>query len=92
MTGKAPVRGFPSIIHEHGNIPVLFKQMMLYFKLMKISRFSAFVSLAMLVSGLPWSSYAEPNVLFIFADDPGWGDLGCYGHQEMLIEFTKPAK
>jgi arylsulfatase A-like enzyme len=22
----------------------------------------------------------RPNVLFIFADDWGWGDLGCYGH------------
>jgi len=35
------------------------------------------------------SSYAEatadkssgrPNILFIFADDWGWGDLGCHGH------------
>jgi len=23
----------------------------------------------------------RPNVLFILADDWGWGDLGCYGHQ-----------
>ncbi|WP_269938603.1 sulfatase-like hydrolase/transferase [Arthrobacter sp. HY1533] len=22
---------------------------------------------------------AQPNVIFIFADDLGWGDLGCYG-------------
>ncbi|MFZ5833740.1 MAG: sulfatase, partial [Planctomycetota bacterium] len=22
-----------------------------------------------------------PNVLFILADDLGWGDLGCYGHR-----------
>ena len=22
----------------------------------------------------------RPNILFIFADDWGWGDLGCYGH------------
>ena len=21
-----------------------------------------------------------PNILFIFADDWGWGDLGCHGH------------
>jgi len=22
----------------------------------------------------------RPNIIFIFADDWGWGDLGCYGH------------
>ena len=24
---------------------------------------------------------AKPNVLFIIADDLGWGDLRCYGNQ-----------
>ncbi|MBC8869880.1 MAG: sulfatase-like hydrolase/transferase [Planctomycetes bacterium] len=23
---------------------------------------------------------AKPNIVFIFADDWGWGDLGCHGH------------
>ncbi len=23
---------------------------------------------------------SQPNILFIFADDWGWGDLGCHGH------------
>ena len=23
----------------------------------------------------------KPNIVFIFADDWGWGDLGCYGHE-----------
>ncbi|MGB0742791.1 MAG: sulfatase-like hydrolase/transferase, partial [Planctomycetaceae bacterium] len=22
----------------------------------------------------------QPNILFIFADDWGWGDLSCHGH------------
>jgi arylsulfatase A-like enzyme len=25
-------------------------------------------------------SKTKPNILFIFADDWGWGDLGCHGH------------
>jgi len=25
----------------------------------------------------------KPNVIFILADDLGWGDLGCYGHSQL---------
>ena len=25
----------------------------------------------------------QPNILFIYADDWGWGDLGCHGHPEI---------
>lgn len=25
----------------------------------------------------------KPNVIFILADDLGWGDLGCYGHTQL---------
>jgi N-acetylgalactosamine-6-sulfatase len=26
------------------------------------------------------STRRRPNIVFVFADDWGWGDLGCYGH------------
>ena len=29
------------------------------------------------------STSTRPNILFIFADDWGWGDLGCYGHRHV---------
>jgi arylsulfatase A-like enzyme len=35
------------------------------------------------VSGIfvgPLHATDKPNILFIFADDWGWGDLGCHGH------------
>ncbi|MBT5310816.1 MAG: sulfatase-like hydrolase/transferase, partial [Verrucomicrobia bacterium] len=39
--------------------------------------------IALLIIGLaPQASANEPptNILFIFADDWGWGDLSCHGH------------
>lgn len=29
-------------------------------------------------------SNQRPNIIFIFADDWGFGDLGCHGHEELL--------
>ncbi|TKG96118.1 N-acetylgalactosamine 6-sulfate sulfatase (GALNS) [Puteibacter caeruleilacunae] len=29
----------------------------------------------------------QPNILFIFADDWGFGDLGCYGHKEVNTPY-----
>lgn len=35
-----------------------------------------------LMSGIPSISWAneKPNIIFIFVDDMGWGDVGCYGN------------
>ena len=30
---------------------------------------------------------ARPNFVFIFADDLGWGDLGCYGHPRLKTPY-----
>src|SRR5262245_9716138 len=39
-----------------------------------------FVSLA--CGGICAAETRKPNVIFILADDLGWGDLGCYGHPQ----------
>ena len=31
----------------------------------------------------PASPPEKPNFVFIFADDLGWGDLGCYGNRQI---------
>jgi len=42
------------------------------------------IGLMLMLVGSSLSSLAhaaeKPNILFIFADDWGWGDLGCHGH------------
>ena len=34
-------------------------------------------------SSWPLTSAERPNILFIFADDWGWGDLSCHGHPKI---------
>ena len=38
------------------------------------------LTLAILASSAASARSEQPNILFIFADDWGWGDLGCHGH------------
>ena len=39
------------------------------------------IFLATLILGLPKIQASDqPNILFLFADDWGWGDLSCHGH------------
>ncbi len=45
---------------------------------------AASLSLPVAMSALPKPSESRlerPNVLFLLADDWGWGDLGCFGHR-----------
>lgn len=52
------------------NHPVTMKTLRSLFLLIGLAAASAF-------------SAEKPNVIFILADDLGWGDLGCYGHPFM---------
>jgi N-acetylgalactosamine-6-sulfatase len=41
---------------------------------------ASFLSLIVALAGTAAFAAKRPNIVFIFADDWGWGDLGCHGH------------
>jgi arylsulfatase A-like enzyme len=47
---------------------------------MKITAVFLFVLLAAILSSTAQSAESPPNVVIIFCDDLGWGDLGCFGN------------
>lgn len=46
-----------------------------------------FILCVVLISVLSTRASERPNIIFIFADDLGWGDLGCYGHQHLKTPY-----
>ncbi len=38
------------------------------------------IACVFLAAATSFAAAEKPNILFIFADDWGWGDLGCHGH------------
>src|SRR5262245_31921168 len=47
---------------------------------------SALAAVALVAGSSPAadaSGSPRPNVIFILADDLGWGDLSCYGHRQL---------
>ena len=46
-------------------------------------KMKSFLLGVLLLSSANWAraeTQVRPNVIFIFIDDLGWGDLGCYGN------------
>ncbi|MEO1980580.1 MAG: sulfatase-like hydrolase/transferase, partial [Fuerstiella sp.] len=39
-----------------------------------------FIICGILLASPHAAAAAKPNIVFIFADDWGWGDLSCHGH------------
>ena len=46
----------------------------------RLMRFFAALFLGIALTASQASAASRPNIVFIFADDWGWGDLSCHGH------------
>ncbi|MCL4195170.1 MAG: sulfatase-like hydrolase/transferase, partial [Thermoguttaceae bacterium] len=44
------------------------------------------VGLIVLLTALPLTAAERPNIVVIFIDDMGWGDLSCFGNTEVKTE------
>ncbi len=46
-------------------------------------RFLLFLAATVAVSTAAWAADERPNIIFVLADDLGYGDLGCYGQEKI---------
>jgi arylsulfatase A-like enzyme len=52
-----------------------------------------YAALAVILSGLSLVAAEPPNLIILFADDLGYGDLGCYGHPTIqTLELDRMAR
>jgi hypothetical protein len=48
-----------------------------------LKRLAAVIACCLSMGLMAAMASEKPNIIFILADDMGWGDLSCYGHPEL---------